>query len=123
MRQNDVFPAKDYIESVRAKEGERLRARLLALAQRLADDGKLAQEHGHWLKEPYSEIYEFKPLAFRFMAFQVEDHIFVTNGAKKASKKRQNADYDIAVAMRDDFLARLSASGGLLNRRADDRER
>lgn len=72
MRLNDAeFPAKNFLDGVKGRDGERLRARFVALTQRLADDGKLHYEHGHWLEDPFTEIYEFKPYAFRVMAFQV----------------------------------------------------
>lgn len=107
MRFQGAFPAKEFLAGIAGSEGKRVRARMLALAQRMADSGKLAYEHGHWLDGPYSDLFEFKPYKYRVLAFRRSNYLYVTNAAKKALPKVQNRDYDYALALRDDFLARL----------------
>ncbi|MDB4893591.1 MAG: hypothetical protein JWL61_5446 [Gemmatimonadetes bacterium] len=99
------FPAKDALDAVLGVEGKRVRARLLALAQRMADHGHLTREHGHWLESPYKEIYEFKPYAFRVFAFLDGKHLRVVSVAKKAKPRRQERDYDHANNLRTQWLA------------------
>ena len=97
------FPAKKALDAIPGDEGKRVRARMLALAQRFADFGKLPGNHGHRLSEPFADIYEFKPCDYRVMAFRVDIIWHVTNVAKKASPKVQNRDYQIAENMRLTF--------------------
>lgn len=104
MRLNEAFPAKEFLNSLSGRDGVRVRARLLLLAQRMADEGKLVYEVGHWLKEPYQDLFEFKPYGYRFLAFKMESYLYVTNGAKKAKARKQQQDYDIALSMRQNFV-------------------
>jgi hypothetical protein len=99
------LPAKAFLHALMGTEGTRARARMLFLAQRIADHGRLPWPHGHWLEAPYEVIYEFKPHDFRVMAFRDGAVLRITNAAKKAKSRVQNRDYDVALRMRSEWYA------------------
>lgn len=62
-------------------------------------------ENGHRLHGKYDDLYEVKPGNFRFMVFRHGNEFFITNGAPKKLKGKQDEDYAIALQLRKDFLA------------------
>lgn len=106
MRYQERFPAKEFLDELMSPTGPRVRARVAALAQRMAAEGHLPREHGHWLKGPYSELFEFKSLDYRVFAFLLGRRMYLTNAAKKTSPRKQERDYKIAMIMRAAMLAR-----------------
>jgi hypothetical protein len=112
MRYKNSFPAQEYLHDL-ASDSEKVEARLLSLAGRIAEHGSLADgTHGHQLGAPYEEIFEFKPHAHRFMAFFDGCNIYLTNGAPKKNKKAQQSDYAIAEKMRKDFFQKKISKKG-----------
>ena len=102
MRYKNSYPAQQYIEDLAS---EKVEARLLALASRIAEHGSLPDgTHGHQLGAPYQELFEFKPFGHRFIAFFDDRNIYLTNGAPKKNKKAQVSDYAVAEKMRKDFF-------------------
>lgn len=105
MRYKGSFPAKDYFEQ---SCSEHVRARFIALVRQLGITGKLPDKtFGHHLKGQYSDIYELKPKGVRFYGFFSDRNFYVTNAAPKRKAKAQESDHKTAVAMRQDFFARL----------------
>lgn len=105
MKYRGTFPARDYFRGACSPVD---RARFIALAKQLSIEGKLpGSAFGHFLKGKYSQIFELKPTDSRFFGFFVDTQFYVTNAAKKCKPKQQEADYERALAMRDDFLRRL----------------
>lgn len=103
MRYKSDFPAKTFLSTYR----EDYEA-FLARAEEMGEYGKLSQgSKGHWLKAPYSLIYEFKMPLTRAFGFTHDRDFIVTNAAKKAKKKAQIPDYDRALMMRNDYLQGL----------------
>src|SRR5665213_1583486 len=98
--EKDGYPAMEQANAITDPQGGKVRARLLYLAQRLADHGKLIGEHGHWLEDPFSEVYEFKPHAYRALAFRDGKTMLITSVVAKAKPKIQSRDYKTADAAR-----------------------
>lgn len=103
MRLGNGFPGLDYL----LDQDEEVRATFFAYARHFADYGPLPGEsRGRWLRANYTGIYEFKPLQHRIFGFLHTYRMFLTNGAPKRNAKAQRNDYDVAVEMRKNFLAR-----------------
>ncbi len=112
MRYNKSFPAQDYLQSL-GSEIDRIQARLLALTTMMAESGRLpSTQHGHYLKSPYSEIFEFKPFGHRFFAFVDGTTMYLTNGAPKRAPKAQQGDYKQAAHLRADYFAKKKPKKG-----------
>ena len=75
----------------------------------MAQTGKLGKmpQNGHWLKGDYHEVFEFKPGNYRFFGFSYGKVFYITNGAQK-DEKRQDRDWNFAVALRTEFFDTLS---------------
>lgn len=103
MRYQGSWPAKEYLD---ANPG--IKASFLAIAQHLATHGKVeVSERAHMLKGKYRDIWEAKPRGHRILGFRHDSIMYLTNGAPKGNKRSQEADYKIALKMRDDFYAQL----------------
>lgn len=81
------------------------RKALLAQAMQLAIKGKvgLVPENGHPLHGDFKGLHVLKPGDHRFMYFRRGDRCYITNGAPKRSKKRQEPDYRVALGLMNDF--------------------
>lgn len=98
----DACEAEEYAAGVQ----QIVRARFLALVKQYAREGRLSnQSHGHFLKKPYADIFEFKPRSGRVFGFRNGRAMYLTNGADKAKPKKQQTDYDRASTLRGWFLA------------------
>jgi hypothetical protein len=106
MRFQNAFPAQDFIRSSDRLPGEH--SKFLAQAGIMARFGRLpTTTHGHWLQGDYCVLYEFKPGSARLFAFQHLHNLYVVSGAPKRKPKAQNADFDHAMHLRQDFLDNL----------------
>lgn len=103
MFDDDVLRAKVEIEAIGADEGERVRATLVALAQRLADFGTLRGGKFHRLESPFEQLYEFKPGNYRAIAYRKGNVYVIVRVVRKASKKAQNNDYRSADKIRNHY--------------------
>jgi hypothetical protein len=104
MRYRNSYPAQQYVDAAT----EAIRTRFLALARQLAERGEIVNySHGHFLADPYSEIFELKPRDGRVLGFFHGRNFYVVHGAKKKNAKAQNSDYEIAEQLRQDFFSRL----------------
>src|SRR5688572_9195135 len=100
MRYRGVFPALDFLQTLPRAE----RAQCVARVRFFAETGKsLSDKHGHWLRPPYSRIYEF-------LAFVHGSNLYVVHGAPKRNRKAQENDYVTAQLRREDFLNGLTKS-------------
>ena len=105
MRFRARYPAQEFIDAQPAAA----RVRVVALARRLADVGRLPDStHGHFLKAPYDQIFELKPPGVRVFGFFHERNLYLTHGAPKKKVKEQAGDYATAERLRADFFARLA---------------
>lgn len=112
MRFKNSYPAQDYLESL-ISDRERVRARLRALATKMAEAGQLpSTQHGHFLAGAYREIFEFKPLGHRIFAFIDGTTVYLTSGAPKRAQKAQQSDYERAKNMREEFYSRRKPKKG-----------
>jgi hypothetical protein len=103
MRYKGRYPAKDFLDSMPTKD----RARLIALAKRMAETGSLpVPAHGHQLRGNYSDLFEFKPGDSRVFGFFHNSNLYLTSGAPKKKPKAQEGDYLEALNMRADFYRR-----------------
>ena len=81
---------------------------LIAIVRRLTTHGTIeVSERGHMLKGKYKDIMELKPGKHRVFGFRHNNNFYLTNGAPKKKAKEQAADYKLALAMREDFYAKL----------------
>ena len=97
--------ARDFVE-----DNPTIRVKLMAIVAQLAEQGVIrVRERGHKLKgEKYSGLLELKPGAGRIMAFRDGRVLYLTNGVKKAQRKVQKRDYDLAASLRDEYFANVA---------------
>ena len=103
MRFKGSYPAKAFLSGYR----EDFQA-FLARAEEMGDFGRIAiDKKGHFLKGDYREIYEFKMPITRAFGFRDGNLFIVTNAARKTdTTKAQIPDYDRALKLKADYLAR-----------------
>jgi hypothetical protein len=105
------------LASITGKDGRLVRAKFQAYAEYMAEHGKMpTPEWGHWLHAPYDDLFEFKPKGHRILAFRDGQNLYVVSGAKKANKKKQDADYLIALNLRANYYDGLAARQRRLKR-------
>lgn len=105
MRYNGTFPARDFL---RAYPEDYLRFK--ERCEEMGQTGRIRlPSQGHQLEGAYHELYEFKMPDTRAWGFRVQNVFLVAYAAKKEpKKKKQERDYKTTLAMRADYLTRLS---------------
>lgn len=104
MKYRGSYPGKDFLDACT----DPVRVRFVALAQRMAVAGRLPTDaHGHQLKPPYADLFEFKPGNVRVFAFFHGKDLYVTSGAPKRKGKAQANDYEAALNLRADFYEQI----------------
>lgn len=85
------------------------RTALAAQAAHVADKGRVAKSprNGHQLEGEFRDLYELKPGDYRFIGFRHLNTFYISNGAKKEKRKKQERDYRFALAARDAFFKKL----------------
>lgn len=103
MRYEGDWPARSFLEQYPEDF-----SRFLHRIQEMGNTGKISlPAHGHWLKPPYRDLFEFKMAKTRAFGFQIERTFVITSAATKKKKGAQVADYDAAMALRTDYLDNL----------------
>jgi len=69
--------------------------------------GKMPQ-NGHPLHFEFDGLFVWKPSDFRFIGFRYTQTYYVTNGApKRLPERKQDADYKIGLALKEEFFLDL----------------
>lgn len=100
MRYKGSFPAREYLNSVPDDF-----TRFLQRCEEMGDTGTIAlKSHGHALKGPrYRYLFQFNVEDTRSWGFRTKGMFVVLNAAPK-NPKNQEPDYEVALAMREDFI-------------------
>lgn len=101
MKYGETHPARDFLESIPAQEQTQFAARV----RFFSDEGRArSREHGHWLEQPYTKIFEVKTRLHRFFGFIHATDFYIVHGASKKNPKAQRSDYEKAEKRRRNFL-------------------
>lgn len=101
-----IYYGKQFFEA-----NQPCRGALIAQAKQVAVKGRVGKvpENGRQLEGKYSALIELKPGDFRFLGFRDGNVFLITNGARK-DPKLQHRDYDFALQIREEYLAKKSQS-------------
>jgi hypothetical protein len=99
MRYQQGFPARDFLRQFPDDM-----SRFLARAEEMAEYGTMSlRSHGHALKGRFNELFQFNMRITRAWGFRLGD-VFVVLSAAKKRTRGQEADYDFALRLRENYL-------------------
>lgn len=102
--ENGRLPAKEYFDSAQ----QQVQAKLLALVQYMAQEGRIFDEAKFRLVDKKEKIYEFKPLSDRFFNFFYEGKkIILTNAYRKKGRKVDLRELARAINIKKDYESRV----------------
>lgn len=100
--------AKKYYDSA----SRSVRLKLLALAKRMAEHGKIFDDTKYRIVDKNKKIYEFKPKAERFFNFFCKGKkIIITNAYLKKGQKVNQQELDRAIDLKKDYEIRAKGGG------------